>query len=141
GGWIEGVDHRRERQSIGARDLSRSPGAALAAQKAYGMAGLGSARDVDLVELLATNPAQELIVCEALGLDGHASKPVINPSGGALCGDPVMSTGRIRLGEVFRQLSGRAAERAVPGARRAIAHAAQGPCLQQTLVSLLPTQR
>ena len=58
-----------------------APGAALAAQKAFAMAGLGSARDVDLVELLATNPAEELIVCEALGLDAHAAKPVDQPVG------------------------------------------------------------
>jgi acetyl-CoA acetyltransferase len=139
--WIHGVDHRTELQSIGARDISRSAGAALAAERAFAMAGLGSARDADLVELLATNPAEELIVCEALGLDARASKPTINPSGGALCGNPVMSTGLIRLGEVFRQLSGRAGERAVPGARRAIAHAAQGHCLQQNVVWVLGTER
>lgn len=139
--WVHGVDHRAELQSIGARDISRSAGAALAAEKAFGMAGLGSARDVDLVELLATNPAEELIVCEALGLDAHAPKPALNPSGGALCGNPVMSTGLIRLGEVFRQLSGRAGDRAVAGARRAIAHAAQGHCLQQNVVWVLGTER
>ncbi len=139
--WIHGVDHRTELQSIGARDLSRSPGTALAAQKAFAMAGLQRAGDVDLVELLAANPAEELIVCEALGLDAHATKPAVNPSGGALCGNPVMSTGLIRLGEVFRQLSGRAGERTVAGARRAIAHAAQGHCLQQNVVWVLGSER
>jgi len=139
--WIHGTDHRSELQSLGARDLSRSAGAALAAQKAFAMAGLPDARDVDLVELLATTPAEELILCEALGLDPHAAKPVINPSGGALCGHPIMSTGLIRLGEVFRQLSGRAGDRTVSGARRAIAHAAQGHALQQNVVWVLGTER
>jgi acetyl-CoA acetyltransferase len=111
------------------------------AEKAVAMAGLGSARDVDLVELLATTPAEELILCEALGLDARADTPAINPSGGALCGNPVMSTGLVRLGEVFRQLSGRAGERGVPGARRAIAHAAQGHCLQQNVVWVLGADR
>jgi len=115
--------------------------AAIAARKAFAMAGLAQARDVDLVELLAANPAEELILCEALGLDAHASKPAINPSGGALCGNPVMSTGLIRLGEVFRQLSGRAGDRTVPGTRRAIAHAAQGHCLQQNVLWVLGTER
>jgi acetyl-CoA acetyltransferase len=105
------------------------------------MASLGAATDVDLVELLATDPAAELILCEALGIDAHAAKPVVNPSGGALCGHPVMSTGLIRLGEVFRQLSGRAGERAVPDARRAIAHSSQGHCLQQNVVWVLGTER
>ncbi len=139
--WIHGVDHRTEMQTLGARDLSRSAGASLAAQKAFAMAGLGGAKDVDLVELLATNPAEELIVCEALGVDAKSAKPVVNPSGGALCANPVMSTGLIRLGEVFRQLSGRAGDRAVSGARRAIAHAAQGHCLQQNVVWVLGSER
>lgn len=139
--WIHGVDHRTELQSIGARDLSRSAGAARAAVKAFEMAGIGSARDVDLVELLATNPAEELIVCEALGIDARATTPVVNPSGGALCAHPIMSTGLIRLGEVFRQLSGQAGVRSVPAARRAVAHGAQGHCLQQNVVWVLGAER
>jgi acetyl-CoA acetyltransferase len=52
-----------------------------------------------------------------------------------------MSTGLIRLGEVFRQLAGQAGERAVPGVRRAVAHAAQGHCLQQNVVWVLGAER
>src|SRR5262249_53340295 len=121
--------------------LSRSAGASLAAKKAFAMAGIASARDVDLVELLATNPADELIVCEALGIDARAAAPAVNPSGGALCANPIMSTGLIRLGEVFRQLAGQAGDRTVAGARRAVAHAAQGHCLQQNVVWVLGTER
>jgi acetyl-CoA acetyltransferase len=139
--WIHGVDHRAELQSLGARDLCRSAGAKLAAEQAYAMAGLSRARDVDVVELMATNPVEELILCDALGLDPDAAAPVLNPSGGALCAHPIMSTGLVRLGEVFRQLAGRAGERGVPDARRAIAHAAQGHCLQQNVVWVLGTER
>lgn len=139
--WIHGVDHRSEMQSLGARDLSRSASARLAAEKALAMAGLGSARDVDLVELLTLTPVEELIVCEALGLDARSEKPVVNPSGGPICGHPIMSSGNIRLGEVFRQLSGRAAGRGVAGARRAIAHGAQGHCLQQNIVWVCGSER
>jgi acetyl-CoA acetyltransferase len=105
------------------------------------MAGLRSAHDVDLVELFAVTPAEELILCDALGLDPAAERPVRNASGGPLCAHPIMSTGAIRLGEVFRQLSGRAGDRAVPGARRAIAHATQGHCLQHNIVWALGTER
>ena len=139
--WIHGVDHRSEMQSLGARDLSRSASIRLAAGKAFEMASLTSARDVDLVELLTCNPVEELIVCEALGLDPQSAAPVINPSGGPLCGNPIMSTGNIRLGEVFRQLSGRAGARTVAGAKRAIAHGAQGHCLQQNIVWVLGIDR
>ena len=139
--WIHGVDQRTEMQALGGRDLTRSAGTKLAAEKAFAMAGLKSAREVDVVELAATNPVEELILCDALGLDPHAAKPVVNPSGGPLCANPIMSTGLVRLGECFRQLAGRAGERAVPGARRAIAHATQGHCLQHNLVFVLGADR
>jgi acetyl-CoA acetyltransferase len=139
--WVHGVDHRTEMQTLGARDLSRSASTQLAAQRALAMAGLTSASAADLVELGAITPAEELIVCEALTLDPQASRPVINPSGGPLCGNPTMMTGGIRLGEVFRQLSGRAAERTVPNGRCAIAHATQGHCLQHNLIWVLGTER
>jgi acetyl-CoA acetyltransferase len=139
--WIHGADHRTEMQTIGARDLSRSASAKLAGEKAFAMAGIRGAADVDVVELHASTPAAELIVCEALGIDPKATKPVVNPSGGALCGDPIMNTGGIRLGEVFRQLSGRAGARAVSGASRAIAHGTQGHCLQHNLVWVLGSKR
>jgi acetyl-CoA acetyltransferase len=105
------------------------------------MAGAGSAREMDVVELMATTPAEELILLEAMGLDAQAAKPVVNPSGGPLVGHPFMMSGLIRLGEAFRQLSGRADGRAVSGARRALAHAAQGHCLQQNLVFVLGSER
>lgn len=139
--WIHGIDQRAEMQTIGARDLSRSASAALAAEKALAMAGVASARDVDVVELSAATPAEELILCEALGIDANGTKPVVNPSGGPLCGNPFMMTGLIRLGEAFRQLTGEANGHTIPGARRAIAHATQGHCLQQNLVFVLGADR
>jgi acetyl-CoA acetyltransferase len=139
--WIQGAHHIAELQTIGARDLTRSASTELAATKALSMASLTSAHDVDVVELLAQNPAQEMIVLEALGFEPTAPKPVVNPSGGALCADPIMSTGLIRLGEAFRQISGTAGARQVAGAKRAIAHAAQGHCLQQNVVWVLGTER
>lgn len=140
--WIHGVDQRAELQSLGARDLSRSASATLAAEKALAMAGLGSAADVDLVELSAATPAEEMILRESLRLPAQGDgRPAINPSGGAIAGNPIMMTGLIRLGEAFRQLSGGAGEAAVPNARRAIAHAAQGHCLQQNLWFVLGRER
>jgi acetyl-CoA acetyltransferase len=139
--WIQGIDHRTEMQTLGARDLSRSASAQLAARQALAMAGLARAAEADVIELSAATPAEELILCETLGLDAHGATPVINPSGGPLCGNPVMSTGLIRMGEIFRQLSGQANGRAVAGARRGIAHAAQGHCLQQNLFCVLGAER
>jgi acetyl-CoA acetyltransferase len=139
--WIHGVDQRVELQTLGARDLTRSAGARLAAAKALGMAGLRDAGDVDVVELSAATPVEEYLLLDALGLDARAPRPARNPSGGPLVGHPLMMTGLIRLGEAFRQLSGRAGGHAVPGARRAIAHAANGQCLQQNLFFVLGDER
>jgi len=140
--WIAGVDQRAEMQSLGARDLTRSASAKLAADNAFAMAGLGGAAAVDVIEMLAATPVEEMIVREALGLPARGdTKPAINPSGGPLAGHPIMMTGLIRLGEAFRQLSGTADGHAVPNARRAIVHAAQGHCLQQNLVFVLGSER
>jgi acetyl-CoA acetyltransferase len=140
--WIRGVDQRAELQSIGARDLSRSAGTRLAAERAAAMAGLASPSDVDVIEMAAATAAEEMILRESLGLAPTGkTKPAINPSGGPIVGNPIMMTGLIRMGEVFRQLSGRAADHAVSGASTAIAHAAQGHCLQQNIVWVLGRER
>jgi acetyl-CoA acetyltransferase len=139
--WIQGVDHRSELQSIGSRDLTRSAGARLAADQAYRMAGIAGAADTQVAELTACTPVEELILCEALGIDPAGAAPVVSPSGGPLCAHPIMNTGGIRLGEAFRQLAGRAGERGVAGATRAIAHGAQGHCLQQNVVWVLGVDR
>jgi len=139
--WVQGVDHRSELQSIGARDITRAAGARLAAEHAFRMAGIDGARDTQLAEIAATNPVEDLILCDALGIDEANGGPVVNPSGGPICAHPIMNTGGVRLGEAFRQLAGRAGERGVPGATRAIAHGAQGHCLQQNVVWVLGTER
>jgi acetyl-CoA acetyltransferase len=143
--WIQGVDHRIDLQTIGARDLTESKSTQLAAKNALAMAGLKSASEVDVVELGSTTPVEELILRAALGLPsglgGENGGPVVNPSGSPMNANPLMSTGLLRLAEAFRQLSGRAGERAVKGAKRAVAHASAGHCLQQNIVWVLGTER
>ncbi len=120
--WITGFDHRMETHALGARDLTSSSSTAKAAE----VAGVADA-PVDLAELHAPYAHQEIILKEALGLD---SSVAINPSGGPLAANPIMSAGLIRIGEA-------AARIASGGARRAVAHATSGPCLQQNLVCVL----
>jgi acetyl-CoA acetyltransferase len=119
--WIRGIDHRVEPHALGVRDLTKSPSTALAAQKA----GLNGS--VDVAELHAPFTHQELILRDALGLNGDT---LVNPSGGALAANPVMVAGLTRIGE--------AAQRIMDGdAGRALAHATSGPCLQQNLVCIM----
>jgi len=120
--WIRAIDHRIEAHGLGVRDLGTSESTTIAGAAA----GVGRGR-VDVAELHAQFSHEELMLAEALGLDGET---VINPSGGPLVSNPVMSTGLIRIGEVARRITEGEAERGV-------AHATSGPCLQQNLVCVL----
>jgi acetyl-CoA acetyltransferase len=118
--WIRGIDHRIDVQDLGRRDLTDVPSARLAAQKA------GAAGRFDVAELHAPYSHQELALRRALGLDLDR----VNPSGGALCANPIMATGLVRFGEVARRITAGEAD-------RGLAHASSGPCLQQNLVAVM----
>ena len=115
------LEHRIDAHGLGVRDLTTSSSTRAAAQAA----GVSGAFDV--AELHAQFSHEVLIVGDALGLNGNTR---INPSGGPLAANPVMSAGLIRIGEV--------AQRIMTGdAGRGVAHATSGPCLQQNLVAVL----
>ena len=154
--WITGFAHRIDSGSLGARDLLAVPSATGAA-RAAGVAGAGEAEvapidvapaevapadvapadvapadvaSVEVAELHAPFTHQEILLREALGLgDGVA----VNPSGGALCGNPMFAAGLARIGMAAQAvMSGQAG--------RALGHATSGPALQQNLVCVLEGQ-
>ncbi len=130
--WIRGIDHRVEPMNLGLRDLTASASTRLAGTHAGAVGDDGApGGPVDVAELHAPFTHQELIVREALGLADHGN---VNPSGGALCANPMMTAGLIRLGEVANRISAGEADRGV-------AHATSGPCLQQNLVCVLEGDR
>ena len=107
---------------MGLRDLTVSNSARIAAERA-GVVGA----DIDVAELHAPFAHQEILLREAMGLGEGVS---INPSGGALAANSVMTAGLTRFGE--------AASRIFDGsAKNAVAHCTSGACLQQNLVALL----
>ena len=113
--WIRGIDHRTDAHAIGARDLTTSASARLAAEHAG-----ARAKKPDVAFLTAAFPHERLILEDALGLSGtevHAAA------------DPAIVAGLANLAS--------AAQRIHEGATRAIAHATSGPCLQQNLVAVL----
>ena len=112
--WIRGIDHRIEPPALGVRDLTTSPSTVLAA-KGAGVAG------VDAAWLHAPYPHQALVLREALGLDGQ---PVDAKAG------VMMAGGLERFAAAAAAISG-------GDARRAVAHATSGACLQQNLVAVL----
>ena len=120
--WIRGIDHRIEAAALGVRDLTRS----VSTEQAGARAGVADG-PVDFAELHAPFAHQELILRSALGL---ADDVTVNPSGGALCANPIMTAGLIRFGEAATRI-GRG------DGDRAVAHATSGPCLQQNLVCVL----
>ncbi len=120
--WIRGIDHRIEPIHLGLRDLTVSESTRLAAEKA----GVADGK-VDVAELHAPFAHQELILREALGLGDEVD---VNPSGGPLCANPMMTAGLVRIGEVADRI-------ALGEADRGVAHATSGPCLQQNLVCVL----
>jgi acetyl-CoA acetyltransferase len=123
--WISGFAHRVDSGSLGARDLLAVPSATGAASAA----GVGSVdvAPIEVAELHAPFTHQELLLREALGLGEGV---VVNPSGGALCGNPMFAAGLARIGLAARAvMSGRAG--------RALGHATSGPALQQKLVCVL----
>jgi acetyl-CoA acetyltransferase len=119
--WIRGIEHRIEAHGLGVRDLTESSSTRLAANAA------GAGGVIDVAELHAQFSHEELILAEALGLNGST---VVNPSGGPLAANPIMSAGLIRIGEVARRISS-------GEATRGVAHATSGPCLQQNMVVVL----
>ncbi|TWP54104.1 lipid-transfer protein [Lentzea tibetensis] len=118
--WITGFEHRVDSPSLGGRDLTTSA-SAVAAGKAAG------ADRIDVAELHAPFTHQELLLRQALGLGDEVK---VNPSGGALCGNPMFAAGLARIGEAARRvLSGEA--------ERVLGHATSGPLLQQNLVCVM----
>jgi acetyl-CoA acetyltransferase len=137
--WITGFAHRIDSGSLGARDLLAVPSAAAAAQAADlpdTAAGAGAGRaagggvPVDVAELHAPFSHQEIMLREALGLGDGVT---VNPSGGALCGNPMFAAGLARIGMAAQAImSGQAG--------RALGHATSGPALQQNLVCVMEAQ-
>jgi acetyl-CoA acetyltransferase len=121
--WIRAIDHRIDHQSLGLRSLTDLPAARLAGAKA----GVGGDR-LDVAELHAPFTHQELLLRAALSID--ADRTAVNPSGGALCANPLMAAGLARLAEAASRIHDGTAD-------RALGHASSGPCLQQHLVCVL----
>lgn len=118
--WISAISTYVDPLNISVRDLTRAPSVAAAAARC----------DLDglqVAELHAPFSHQELILRGELHLDADVA---INPSGGALAGNPMFSGGLIRIGE--------AAARVWSGAaNKVLGHATSGPALQQNLVCVM----
>jgi len=149
--WIAGMGSSTDAYWTD-RDLAASAALAQAAERAYASAGLRKPFDeLHVVELSARYAHEELLYLEALGLGNGASakarlaagdfdlsgKLPVNPSGGAITGNPTCVAGLARVAEIHLQLTAAAGQHQVKDARTGLAHGASGICGQSQTVVIL----
>jgi acetyl-CoA C-acetyltransferase len=146
--WITGVGYNQDTYYLGDRDLSKSLSMELAGKMAYSAAGIKDPRkEIDIAEVFESYAHEELIFKEALGFteQGKGAKLnsnidgdlPINPSGGALGGNPLCATGLIRIIEAVKQIRGEAKGYQVEDVKKALATGQIGMCAQNNIVYIL----
>lgn len=146
--WITGVGYNQETYYLGDRDLSKSLSMELAGKMAFEAAGIKSPKkEIDFAEIFEAYAHEEVILTEALGLANLGEGTLlnseingdipINPSGGAIGGNPPCATGLIRIIEAVKQLRGEAKGYQVNDAKKAIASGQIGMCAQNNIVYVL----
>ena len=146
--WITGVGYYQDTYYLGDRDLSTCKSMELAGKMAFKSAGIRNPREeIDVAELFEAYAHEELIFTETLGLaekgkavdiDSNINGDLpINPSGGAIGGNPPCATGLIRIIEAAKQLRGEGNGYQVKGAKKAIASGQIGMCAQNNIVYVL----
>jgi acetyl-CoA C-acetyltransferase len=150
--WITGYGNCYDSYFLGDRNLWESMSLERAAGSAYRLAGITNPlKELDVAEISVQAGYQEPLWYEGLGLaeqgkgmeffeknetDMKGTLPV-NPSGGQLCGNPLLLSGAVRATECFLQLRNEAGKHQVKGAKRALAHGVAGPAGQFHAVLIL----
>lgn len=151
--WVRGIGQNSETFWMGDRvgpkavgDHADADALEEAIVRSYGQAGVTDPQQqIDVAELYAPFSSVELHAIEAARLcrkgesfrriaDGEfaladgtkAHGPIVNPSGGTLCTNPIAVTGVVRAAEVFLQVTGQAGDRQVPDANVGVATAIGG---------------
>jgi Acetyl-CoA acetyltransferase len=139
--WVKGVGYRGDEQFFGDSDKVVWQSAIEAAKQAYDQAGIKDPlKELDVAEVYNPFTYQEMIFYECFGFCEFGKAPdlvlrgifsregelPVCPSGGVLCTNPIGATGLIRVAEAAMQVTGRAGEHQVPGAKLALAHAMGG---------------
>jgi acetyl-CoA C-acetyltransferase len=140
--WITGVGNCMDSFFLGDRDLASNDALKKAARRAYQRAGIVDPKTAfDVVEVSDLYAYQQPMWLEGLGLCDAGTggltastrgdcKPVINPSGGTLAGNPMILGGLVRAAEASLQLMGKANGHQVENAATALAHGVMGPAGQ-----------
>ncbi len=146
--WITGVGYSQDTYYLGDRDLSTCKSMEMAGKMAFETAGIKNPKEeIDVAEFFEAYAHEELIFAEALGFadkgkgasiesEINGNLP-INPSGGAIGGNPPCATGIIRIIEAVKQLTGEANGYQVKGVKKAIASGQIGMCAQNNILYVL----
>lgn len=139
--WIRGMSYFGEADNAPDRFMLQSVPLQLAAQRVYKKAGITNPRrQFDVAELQEPYTCFELSYYEGLGLcpTGEAASLIesgatdmegdipCNPSGGCMGANPIGATALIRLAEAALQVTDKADERQIEGARTALVQAGGG---------------
>lgn len=139
--WVKGVGYRGDEQFFGDSDKVVWQSAIQAARQAYDQAGIRNPRkELDVAEVYNPFTYQEMMFYECFGFCEFGQAPdlvlkgtfsregelPVCPSGGVLCTNPIGATGLIRVAEASMQVTGRAGDHQIPGAKLALAHAMGG---------------
>jgi len=142
--WITGVGWNQDTYYLGDKDLSENKSMELASKMAYDAAGIKDPiKEIDVAEVHTQFAHEELILSEAMGLAENGKgaalvgKSYINPSGGALGGNPPCATGLIRIIEAVKQLRGEAGDYQIKDAKKAVATGQIGMCAQNNILWVL----
>ncbi len=144
--WISGIGNSTDAYWTD-RDLSQSEALQDAASRALRASEMGDFSGVDVAEISARYAYEEPLYATALGfcegkdvrkwINDPANSPSVNPSGGAIAGNPATVIGLTRAVEIYLQLTGQAGERQVEGAKVGLAHGRDGICGQNHSVVIL----
>jgi len=149
--WVKGVGFRGDEYVVGDTDRVWSESPMGAARQAYQMAGITNPlAELDVAEVYNPFTFIELLHFEAFGFcePGQASELTLKgtfarggrlpcaPSGGVLCTNPIGATALIRPAECALQVSGRAGDHQVEGAKLALS-SGLGSCNQFNGVMIL----
>ena len=150
--WIKGMGWAAETYYLGERDTIGMTSLEKAAQKAYSLAGITNPLEsIDVAEISDTFSYRELMAYEALGfcergkpesliqegITEMEGKLPVNPSGGAISGNPFFAGGLVRLAEAALQVRGDAGSHQVGDVGTALAHGSYGFCSQGNSVFIL----
>jgi len=145
--WVAGLGNSTDAYWTD-RDLTESKALQDAAGRAYRAAGIDNPeKQINVAEVSARFAFEEPLYAEALALSktkkihewiaSPDAGPSVNPSGGAITGNPATVVGLTRAIEVYLQLSGQAGEHQVEHAGLGLAHGRDGICGQNHSVVVM----